>query len=181
MSLSFANISVILTLQSLLEEKILVLEQRKDDARILNKRYTMEMNIHIAHMFHVATKQALLPAEQRTATLESIYKDLGVEFGKFEIEPYIEAMKSEIEISYPKDIFELIKARKASTRAQAYSSNVKQSQGVSHQILLCSPTLCLYLNQLLVIWLWVNKLFFFFTRILCTPIMISKCNQIYSN
>ena len=34
-------------------------------------------------------------------------------------------MKSETEISYPKDIVELIKARKASTRAQASSFNVQ--------------------------------------------------------
>ena len=34
-------------------------------------------------------------------------------------------MKSEIEISYPKDIIELIKARKAVSRAQAGSSNVR--------------------------------------------------------
>ena len=85
----------------------------------------MEMNVHMVHMFYAATKQALLPAEQRTATPESIYKDLGVEIEKFETEPYIEAMKSEIEISYPKDIMELIKARKASARAQASSSNVR--------------------------------------------------------
>ena len=48
-----------------------------------------------------------------------------MEFGKFKIEPYIKAMKSEIEISYPKDIAELIKARKVSARAQAGSSNVR--------------------------------------------------------
>ena len=85
----------------------------------------MEMNIHMAHMFHVVTQQALLPTEQRTATPELICKDLRVEFGKFETEPYIKAMKSEIEISYSKDIVELIKARKASARAQAGSSNVR--------------------------------------------------------
>ena len=111
--------------QNLLEEKILAVEQWKDDARRLNKRYMMEMNIHMAHMFHAATQQALLPAKQRTATPESICKDLGVEIGKFETEPYIEAMKSEIEISYPKDIVELIKARKAASRAQVGSSNAR--------------------------------------------------------
>ena len=79
----------------------------------------------MAHMFHVATEQALLPAEQRSATPELICKDLGVEIGKFEIEPYIEAMKSEIEISYPKDIVELIRAKKAAARAQAGSSNIR--------------------------------------------------------
>ena len=45
-------------LQSLIEEKIAAVEQQKDDARRLNKRYTMEMNVHMAHMFHVATQQA---------------------------------------------------------------------------------------------------------------------------
>ena len=53
-----------LMLQSLIEEKITAVEQRKDDARRLNKRFTMEMNVHIAHMFQVATEQAALPAEQ---------------------------------------------------------------------------------------------------------------------
>ena len=85
----------------------------------------MEMNIHMAHMFHVATQQALLPTKQRTTMPESICKDLGVEFDKFETEPYIEAMKSKIEISYPKDIVELIRARKAFVRAQTSSSNVQ--------------------------------------------------------
>ena len=85
----------------------------------------MEMNDRIAHMFHAAKQQALLPAEQRTITPESICKDLGVELGKFETEPYIKAMKSEIEISYPNDIVSMIKARKASARTQASSSNVQ--------------------------------------------------------
>ena len=48
-----------------------------------------------------------------------------MESGKFKTEPYIEAIKSEIEISYPKDLVELIKARKGSIRAQAGSSNVR--------------------------------------------------------
>ena len=55
-------------LQSLIEETILAVEQRKDDAKRFNRRYTMEMNVHIAHMFHIATQQASLPAEQRMAT-----------------------------------------------------------------------------------------------------------------
>ena len=55
---------------------MLAVEQQKDDAKRLNKRYTMEMNAHMAHMFHVATEQAFLPAEQRTATPESICKNL---------------------------------------------------------------------------------------------------------
>ena len=53
-------------------ENFLVVEQRKDDDKRLNKRFTMEMSMHMAHMFHVATQQASLPAEQRIATPESI-------------------------------------------------------------------------------------------------------------
>ena len=109
----------------MLEERILAVEQRKEDAKKLNRRYTVEMNVHMAHMFQVATEQALLPAEQRSATPESICKDLGVEIGKFETEPYIRAMKSDIEISYPKDIVELIKMRKTAARAQASSSSTQ--------------------------------------------------------
>ena len=69
------------------------MEKRKDDARTLNKRYTMEMNVHMAHMFYAATQQALLLVEQRIATPESICRDLGVEFGKFETEPYVEVLR----------------------------------------------------------------------------------------
>ena len=84
----------------------------------------MEMNVHTAHMFYTATQQALLPTEQRTATPELICKNLGVELGKFKAEPYIEAMKAEVEISYPNKIVDIIKARKAFARAQVSSSNV---------------------------------------------------------
>ena len=80
------------------------------------------MNVHMAHMFHVATQQAALPAKQRTATPESIYQSLGVEFGKFETKSYIEAMKSEIEISYPIEITDIIKAKRAASTAQSGSS-----------------------------------------------------------
>ena len=86
----------------------------------------MEMNVHMAHMFYVTTQQALLPTKQRTATPESICKDLRVEFGKFETDLYVEAMKVEVEISYPNDIMDIIKARKGSARAQAGSSSVQE-------------------------------------------------------
>ena len=76
-------------------------------------------------MFHVPPQQALLPVDQRTATPETICQDLGVEFGKFETKPYIEAMKSEIEISYPTEITDIIKARRAVARIQSSSSSVQ--------------------------------------------------------
>ena len=46
-----------------------------------------------------------------------------MEFGKFETKPYIEVMKSEIEISYPTEIIYLIKARRATARAQSSTSS----------------------------------------------------------
>ena len=46
-----------------------------------------------------------------------------MEFGKFETKPYIEAMKSEIEITYPPKIIDIIKARKVAARAQSGSSS----------------------------------------------------------
>ena len=106
----------------MIEGKITALEQRKDDAKRLNRRYTVEMKVHMAHMFNVATQQASFPVEQRTAAPESICQALGVEFGKFETKPYIEVMKSEIEISYPTEITDIIKARRATARAQSNSS-----------------------------------------------------------
>ena len=79
------------------------------------------MNIHMAHMFYAATQQALLPLEQRTATPESICRDLGVKFSKFELE----AMKAKVDISYPSDIVDIIKVKKAFARTQAGSSSVQ--------------------------------------------------------
>ena len=83
------------------------------------------MNVYMAHMFHVATQQASLLAKHRTTTPESICQDLSVEFGKFETKPYIEVMKSEIEISYPTEITDIIKARRAAARIQSSSSCVQ--------------------------------------------------------
>ena len=83
----------------------------------------MEMNVHMAHMFHVTTEQAALPVEQRTATPISICQALSVEFGKFETKPYIEAMKSEIEIVYSTEITDIIKARRAAARTQSDSAS----------------------------------------------------------
>ena len=76
----------------------------------------MEINVHMTHMFYVAIEQAALLAEQRTTTPQSICQALGVEFGKFETKPYIEAMRFEIEISYPTEITDITKARKATAK-----------------------------------------------------------------
>ena len=104
---------------------MIAVKQRKDNARKLNKRYIIEMNVHMTYMFYDTTQQSFLPIEQKTTTPESICKDLEVEFGKFETEPYVEAMKAEVDISYPSDIVDIIKARKASVRTQASSSGVQ--------------------------------------------------------
>ena len=121
--MKITNCTYLLILRSLIEEKIAAIEQRKNHTRRLNKRFTIEMNMHMAHMFHIATQQGSLPVEQRTATPESICQYLGVEFGKFETKPYIEAMKSEIEFSYPTEITDLIKARRVAAKAQSSTSS----------------------------------------------------------
>ena len=45
-------------------------------------------------------------------TPELVYKVVGMEMGNFEVGPYLEEMKAEIEISYPKDILAMIAKRK---------------------------------------------------------------------
>ena len=51
-----------------------------------------------------------------------------MEFGKFETKPYIEAMRSEIKISYPTEITDMIRARRAAARAQSGSSSCPAEQ-----------------------------------------------------
>ena len=74
------------------------------------------MNVQLAHMFYLATQQATLPLEQRKMTNDLGYKKSGVEMGKFEVKPYLEQIKDEIAVSYPKDILAIITKRKATTR-----------------------------------------------------------------
>ena len=63
LSIKIANCAFILILQSLIEQKIATVEKQKDDAKHLNKRFTMAMNVQMAHMIHIATQQASLPIE----------------------------------------------------------------------------------------------------------------------
>ena len=116
-------------MQNLREEKIDAMEQRKDDAKRWKKRYTKDMNIQIARMFYEATRQASLPVEQRMAALELVCKAAGVEMRKFKLGPYLEEMKAEIEISYPKDILAMIAEKKATAIARASSSSVHAELG----------------------------------------------------
>ena len=60
-----------------------------------------------------------------------------MEFGKFKTKPYIEPMKSKIEISYPTEITDIIKARRAAARAQSSSS----SGQMEHQSITPEPAL----------------------------------------
>ena len=123
--IKIAKCAFIIILQRLIEEKITAVLQQKDDTKRLNKRFTIEMNKHTAQMFHVATQQASLPAEQRASTPKLICQALSVEFGKIKTKPYIEATKSEIEISYPTEITNIIKAQRATARAQSRSSSIR--------------------------------------------------------
>ena len=52
-------------------------------------------------LFSQAEQQAALPPEQRLVSLEDVYKADGVQVGKYEVGPYLEEIKDEIEISYP--------------------------------------------------------------------------------
>ena len=70
------------------------------------------MNIKMAFLFNQAVQQAALPSEQRTMSLEQVCKVADIQMGKYEVGPYLEAMKDEIEISYPQDILAIISERK---------------------------------------------------------------------
>ena len=71
-----------------------------------------------------------------------------MEFDKFDTEPYIKTMKTEIEISYPKDIVDIIKSRKAYVKVQVGSSNVQVEPKSVTWTSLYDPVLCLHLKLL---------------------------------
>lgn len=104
--------------QNLTEAKIAAVEQRKDDARRLKKRFMKEMNVNLARMFYEASEQVALPVESRSVTPEQICEKLGVEMGNFDPKLYLDRIKSEIEISYPADVLAMIAERKAAERAK---------------------------------------------------------------
>ena len=84
------------------------------------------MNIKMAFLFDQAVQQAALPPKQRTISLEQVCKAAGVQVGKYEVGPYLEAMKDEIEISYPQDILTIISERKKTAAAGSNSSSVQR-------------------------------------------------------
>ena len=59
------------------------------------------MNIKMTFFFDQAIQQAARPLEHRTVLLEQVCKAVGIQMGKYEVGPYFEEMKDEIEISYP--------------------------------------------------------------------------------
>lgn len=91
------------------------------------------MNVHLARMFYEDSQQAALLAMQKTMTPKLPCEKLGVEMGKFQLGPYLEEMKVEIENSYPIDILAMIVDRKATAKASMSSSSANIELG--------SPTL----------------------------------------
>ena len=83
------------------------------------------MNVKIALLFDQAEQQAILPLEQRLISLEQVCRAAGVQVSKYEVGPYLEAIKDEIEISYPQDILTIISERKKSASAGSSSSNIQ--------------------------------------------------------
>lgn len=107
-----------------MEARIAAVEQRKDDAKRLKKRYSKEMNVNLAHMYYEATQHVALPIEQRTMTHELLDQRLGVEMGKFDPLPYLQEMGSDISITFPIDVLAIIAARKATEKAKIDNANV---------------------------------------------------------
>ena len=112
-------------LQSIIDERVDVVLQKKDDAKCLKKRYTKEMNVKMAWLFSQAQQQAALPPEQRLIMLKDICKAAGVQMGQYKVRPYLEEIKDEIEISYPQDILSIIAERKKNAIAGSSSANIQ--------------------------------------------------------
>ena len=112
-------------LQSIIDEKFVVILQRKDDAKRLKKRYTKEMNTKIALLFSQAEQQAALPPEQRLIKLENVCKVASVQVRQYEFGPYLEEIKDDIEILYPQDILAIIAERKRNATIGSSSTNIQ--------------------------------------------------------
>ena len=91
-------------MQRIIEEKVATVLKRKDDAKCLKRKYTEEMNVKMAILFSQAEQQAALPPEHRQVKLEDVCKMVGVQVGQYEVGPYLDEIKDEIEITYPQDI-----------------------------------------------------------------------------
>ena len=83
------------------------------------------MNVKMVLLFSQVEQQAALPPEQRLISLEQVYKAAGAQVGKYEVGPYLEEIKNEIEISYPQYILTIIAKRKKSTTTGSSSGNTQ--------------------------------------------------------
>ena len=83
------------------------------------------MNLKMTLLFSQAEQQAALLPEQRLITLNDVCKVVGMQVGQFEVDPYLEEIKDEIEISYPQDILAIIAERKKNTTAGSSSVNTQ--------------------------------------------------------
>ena len=79
----------------------------------------------MAFLFDQATQEAALPPEQRTITLEQVCKATGIQMDKYDVSPYLEEMKDEIEVSYPQDILSIITDRKKAATVGSGSSSAQ--------------------------------------------------------
>ena len=95
-------------MQSIIEEKVAAILQRKDNAKHLKKRYTKEMKVKMDFLFSRPEQQTALLLEQRLIKLEDICRAAGVQVGQYEVSPYLDEIKDEIEITYPQDILTII-------------------------------------------------------------------------
>ena len=79
----------------------------------------------MALLFSQAEQQAALLPDERLISLEEVCKAAGVQVGKYEVGPYLEEIKNEIEILYPQDILTIIAERKKSMIAGSSSGNTQ--------------------------------------------------------
>ena len=57
--------------------------------------------------------------------LEDVCKVAGVQVGQYEVGPYLDEIKDEIEITYPQDILAIIAERKKNATAGSSSTNTQ--------------------------------------------------------
>ena len=79
----------------------------------------------MAILFSQAEQQETIPPEQRPIMLNDIFKVAGVQVGQYEVGPYLEEIKDEIDISYPQDILTIIVERKKNAIARSSSANIQ--------------------------------------------------------
>ena len=79
----------------------------------------------MALVFSQAEQQATLPPEQRLVMMKDVCKAAVMQVGQYEVGPYLEEIKDEIEILYPQDILTIIAKRRKTTTAGSSTSNTQ--------------------------------------------------------